>query len=238
MSRVPDRGVRDVAAIIRDDDKECAAIAALHEVEAGMTVGLGTGTTAAHFVSHLAVRVQSGLAITAVATSLATERAARAAGIPIIAFDDVAAVDLTVDGVDEIDDRLRAIKGAGGAMLREKIVAAASRRMIVIADASKRRPAIGLKPVPVEVLPFAREFVLSALRSLGAKPALRIADRRPVLSDQGNLIVDCAFAALPDPVATAAALSAIPGILGHGLFLIEIDAAYIADGGVVTRYER
>jgi len=203
-----------------------------------MTVGLGSGTTAARFVSQLAARVRSGLAITAVATSFATERAARAAGICVIAFDDVAAVDLTVDGVDEIDDRLRAIKGAGGAMLREKVVAVASRRVIVIADASKRSPAIGRKPVPVEVLPFAPEFILPALRSLDARPTLRIADRRPVRSDQGNLIVDCAFAMLPDPAATAAALSAIPGILGHGLFLTEIDAAYVADGGVVTRYDR
>lgn len=223
---------------MREDDKELAAIAALQEVEAGMTVGLGTGTTAACFVSHLAVRVRSGLSITAVATSLATERAARAAGIPVVAIYDATAIDLTVDGVDEIDDRLRAIKGAGGAMLREKIVAAASRRMIVIADGSKRSAAIGRKPVPVEVLPFAREFALASLRSLDAGPTLRMADRRPVVSDQGNLIVDCAFAALPDPAATAAALSAIPGILGHGLFLTEIDAAYIADGEVVTRYDR
>ena len=203
-----------------------------------MTVGLGTGTTAACFVSHLAARVRSGLSITAVGTSLATEKAAHAAGITVVAFDDLAAVDLTVDGVDEIDDRLRAIKGAGGAMLREKIVAAASRRMVVIADVSKLSGALGRNPVPVEVLPYAREFVLSALRSLDARPTLRIADRRPVVSDQGNLIVDCAFTVLPDPGASAAALSAIPGILGHGLFLTEIDAAYIADGGVVARYDR
>ncbi|MBA3897594.1 MAG: ribose-5-phosphate isomerase RpiA [Sphingomonadaceae bacterium] len=223
---------------MREDDKEVAALAALREVEAGMTVGLGTGTTAAYFVTHLAARVRSGLAITAVATSRSTESAARAAGIAVAAFEDMASVDLMVDGVDEIDDRLRAIKGAGGAMLREKIVAAASRRMTVIADASKWSTAIGRKAVPVEVLPFAREFVLAALRSLDAGPTLRMADRRPAASDQGNLIVDCAFAALPDPAATAAALSAIPGILGHGLFLTEVDAAYIADGGVVTRYDR
>ncbi|QNA85101.1 ribose-5-phosphate isomerase RpiA [Sphingomonas sp. So64.6b] len=223
---------------MRDGDKEVAALAALAEVVAGMTVGLGTGSTAAFFAAHLGKRVRAGLSVTAVATSLATEQAARAAGIPVIAFEDIATVDLTVDGADEFDDRLFAIKGAGGAMLREKIVAAASRRMIVIADGSKHRAAIGRAPVPVEILPFAREFVTAELRAIGAGPVLRMAEGAYYRSDQGNLIADCAFASLPDPVAMAAALSAIPGILGHGLFLTEVDTIYSADGGVVTRLDR
>ena len=217
-----------------DDDKDRAAAAALDEVRAGMIVGLGTGTTAAFFIARLAAKVRDGLEITAVATSLATEHAARAAGIPIVPFDDVATVDLAVDGVDEIDLNMRAIKGAGGAMLREKIVASAARRMIAIADRSKWTRAIGAKPVPVEVLPFARTFVLAELHALGAEPVLRLKDRQPALSDQHNLIIDCAFATLPDP----AALAAIPGVLGHGLFVTEIDTAYIADNGVVTRHDR
>ncbi|MGY4397354.1 ribose 5-phosphate isomerase A [Sphingomonas sp. UYAg733] len=224
---------------MRDGDKEVAALAALAEVVAGMTVGLGTGSTAAFFIAHLGERVRAGLSIGgAVATSLATEQAARAAGIPVVAFEDIATVDLTVDGADEFDHRLFAIKGAGGAMLREKIVAAASRRMIVITDGLKQSAAIGRAPVPVEILPFAREFVLAELRALGAGPVLRMADGVHYRSDQGNLIVDCAFAPLADPVATAAALSAIPGILGHGLFLTEVDTIYSADGGVVTRLDR
>jgi ribose 5-phosphate isomerase A len=223
---------------MRDEDKKVAALAALAEVRPGMTIGLGTGSTAAFFVVHLGERVRAGLSISAVATSLATERAARTAGIPIVAFEDLAMVDLTVDGADEFDDRLFAIKGAGGAMLREKIVAAASRRMIVITDGSKRSAAIGRAPVPVEILPFAREFVAAELRALGAGPVLRTADGAYYRSDQGNLIADCAFASLPDPVAIAAALSAIPGILGHGLFLSEVDTIYSADGGVVTRLDR
>ncbi|QNQ11131.1 ribose-5-phosphate isomerase RpiA [Sphingomonas alpina] len=225
-------------SLIHRSDKEIAALAALAEVEAGMTVGLGTGSTAAFFVSHLGERVRAGFSIAAVATSLSTENVARRAGIPIIAFEDLATVDLTVDGADEVDDRLFAIKGAGGAMLREKIVAASSRRMIVIADGSKLSAAIGRAPVPVEILPFAREFVLAELRRLDAEPVLRIANDAYYHSDQGNLIADCAFASLPDPVATAAALSAIPGILGHGLFLTEVDTIYSANGGVVTRLDR
>jgi ribose 5-phosphate isomerase A len=221
-------------ALARDEDKRRAAIAALDEVAGGMIVGLGTGTTAAFFITALAERVRGGLSITAVATSIASERAARAAGINVVAFDDVAAVDLAVDGVDEIEPGLRAIKGAGGAMLREKIVASAARRMVAIADGSKWVAAIGAAPLPVEVLPFARAYVLAELRRVGAVPVLRVKDGAPVLSDQGNLLVDCRFATLPAPDAIAA----IPGVLGHGLFASEIDAAYIADAGTVTRHER
>jgi ribose 5-phosphate isomerase A len=203
-----------------------------------MIVGLGTGTTVAELIPILAARVRDGLDILAVATSEATAAAARAAGIAIVAFDDRARIDLTIDGVDEIDGSLRAIKGAGGALLREKIVATASQRMIAIADGSKYSPTIGSRPVPVEILPFARAFVLAAITALGAVPKLRLAAGQPARSDQGNLLADCAFPALPDPVGTAQALSAIPGLLGHGLFLTEIDALYLARGTEITRYER
>lgn len=219
-------------------DKRLAASAAADEIRSGMVVGLGTGTTVAELIPILAARARGGLDIVAVATSEATAEAARAAGIIIVAFDDRSLIDLTIDGVDEIDGSLHAIKGAGGALLREKIVATASHRMVAIADGSKRSPAIGSRPVPVEMLPFARTFVIATIEKLGATATLRMVDGKAARSDQGNFLADCAFPALTDPTKTAAALSAIPGLLGHGLFLTEIDAVYIADAGEVTRHER
>lgn len=217
-----------------DDDKKAAAVAAVAEVRDGMLVGLGTGSTAAFAIQALGERVAQGLAIRAVVTSEASGSLACEVGIEVLDFADIASVDLTIDGADEIDSRCFAIKGAGGAMLREKIVAAASARMVVIADGSKRVERIGAAKLPVEVLPFAAGYVMRALTDMGAAPIIRANYR----TDQGNLVVDCHFAGLEDPRATAATLSSIPGILGHGLFLDEVAAAYIATNGVVTRLER
>ena len=217
-----------------DDDKKAAAVAAVQEVQAGMLVGLGTGSTAAFAIRALGERVAEGLAIRAVVTSDASDKLARAVGIEILDFAAVARVDLTIDGADEIDSRCFAIKGAGGAMLREKIVAASSARMVVIADGSKRVDRIGAAKLPVEVLPFAIAYVMRVLTDMDAAPTVRDNYR----TDQGNLVVDCHFTTLEDPRATAATLSAIPGILGHGLFLDEVDGAYIATNGIVTRLER
>lgn len=216
-----------------DEDKRAAAWAAVEEVRPGMLVGLGTGSTAAFAIERLGELVRGGLDIGAVATSLRTEERARAAGIALLDFATIDSVDLTIDGADEIDGRLRAIKGAGGAMLREKIVAAASRRMIVIADASKRVERIGRARLPVEILPFGLAFAANRLAGLGARTEIR--DGR---SDQGNAIIDCFFPAMPHPSALASAISAIPGVLGHGLFLDEVDCAYIGEGGRVIRLER
>lgn len=217
-----------------DDDKKAAAVAAVAEVREGMLVGLGTGSTAAFAIRALGERVAEGLTIRAVVTSDASGRLARDVGIDVVDFAGIARVDLTIDGADEIDSRLFAIKGAGGAMLREKIVAASSARMVVIADGSKRVGAIGAAKLPVEVLPFALGYVMGVLEEIGGAPVVRDKYR----TDQGNIVVDCHFPALDDPRATAATLAAIPGVLGHGLFLDEVDAVYIADKGVVTRLER
>ncbi len=220
--------------MIVDSDKRAAAHAAVEEVSDGMLVGLGTGSTAAFAIRRLGARVADGLSIRAVATSAASEALAREVGIPIVDFAGVSRVDLTIDGADEIDSRLFAIKGAGGAMLREKVVAASSARMIVIADGSKRVARIGAAKLPVEILPFAAAYVLRVLTEMGGAPVVR-ADYR---TDQGNLVADCRFAMSGDVRTLASTLAAIPGLLGHGLFLDEVDAAYIADGGVVTRLER
>lgn len=217
-----------------DAEKALAGEASVAEVQSGMLVGLGTGSTATQAIRALGVRVAQGLAIRSVATSRASEALARKLAIPVLDFADVPRIDLTIDGADEIDDRLFAIKGAGGAMLREKVVAAASDRMVVIADSSKRVAAIGAVPVPVEILPFARASLLAAL---GQGANLRLRDGDPYVTDNGNWIADCRFD-LDDPAKTAAWLNGIPGVLGHGLFLAEVDAAYVATGAVVSRLER
>ena len=216
-----------------DTSKREAAEAAIAEVTDGMLVGLGTGSTAAFAISGLGRRIaEEGPRITAVGTSLATERAARAARIPFLAFDDLAAVDLCIDGADEIDPLFRAIKGGGGAMLREKVVASAATRMICIVDASKPVETLS-RALPIEVLPFARAYVSGAIRCLDGDPVIR-----PAPSDQGNLLMDCAFGPIADPADLAHMLDAIPGLLGHGLFLSEIDALYIGGETSVERRER
>jgi ribose 5-phosphate isomerase A len=227
------------ASIIVAESKRAAARAAVEEVEDGMLVGLGTGSTVAFAIAALGERVARGLHVRATATSLRTAAAAEELGIPLLAFDDLAAIDLAIDGVDEIDPAFRAIKGAGGAMLREKIVATAAARMVAIADASKAVERLGAARVPVEVLPFARSFVARTVTALGGRPELRRDDAGlPWRTDQENLILDCAFGTIADSGALAAALSAIPGLLGHGLFVDEIDALYLGDASGVVRRER
>jgi len=219
--------------------KREAAEAAVAEIESGMLVGLGTGSTAAFAISALGRRVREGLRVTAVGTSLATERAARAAGITMLDFADVAHTDLVIDGADEIDSAFRAIKGGGGAMLREKIVAASATRMICIVDSEKPVAMLGTRPLPIEVLPFAKNFVADAVRGLGGEPVLRVSqDGTPVLSDQANLLIDCRFGSISDPAKLALELTAVPGMLGHGLFLTEIDALFIGRDEGVERLER
>jgi ribose 5-phosphate isomerase A len=222
----------------QDDDKRAAAVAAAAEVRDGMLVGLGTGSTAAFLIDELGRRHAAGLRFRAVATSLASEARAKALGIEVLPFADVTAIDLAIDGADEIDPALRAIKGAGGAMLREKCVAASAGRMIVIADASKRADRLGAAPVPCEVLPFALGFVLGRLAECGGAPVVRSGSEGPYLTDQGNHVADTRFAAIDRPEELARTLSQIPGLLGHGLFVDEVDALYCAENGRVTVTER
>jgi ribose 5-phosphate isomerase A len=223
---------------MQDDDKRQAAIAAVDEVRDGMLIGLGTGSTARHAIAAIGARVAQGLRIRAVATSLASERQALGLGIPLLPFEEVSAVDLTIDGADEIDGALNAIKGAGGAMLREKIVAEASARMVVIADGTKAVPRIGGAPVPLEVIAFAQAFVEAAVRRLGGDPVLRLADDAPYRTDNGNPVLDCRFGTIADPAWLAAELDRLPGVLGHGLFVREVDGLYVARAGSVNRIDR
>ncbi len=215
----------------RDADKRLAATAAVDEVRDNMLVGLGTGSTAAHAISALAER---RLAIETVATSEASAALAARLGLRVRPFDSVARVDLAIDGADAIDARLRAVKGAGGAMVREKVVAAAADRMIVIADGSKRVIRLGATPLPVEILPFARGYASLRL----AQVFVRCVERPDYVTDNGNIVIDGHGWDDAAPHSLANALMAIPGVVGHGLFLSEIDAAYIAEDGIVTRLER
>lgn len=221
-----------------DEQKKAAGEAAALLVEAGMTVGLGTGSTAAWFVKALAARK---LDVLGVATSLATAELASSLGIRLGELGQVKSIDLTVDGADEIGPALSLIKGGGAALLREKLVWEASKRCVVIADAAKRVPTLGKFPLPIEVVAFGHET--TALRicdalsecDLGVAPRLRLKDGAPVKTDGGNLIYDAACGRIEEPAALADALKSVTGVVDHGLFLDLADQALVgAPEGVIT----
>lgn len=217
-----------------DDPKTRAAAAALDLVEPGMRLGLGTGSTAARFVALLGEKVAAGLKIVGVPTSEATDAQARSLDIPLTTLEETPELDLVIDGADEVDGALRLIKGGGGALLREKIVAASAPRMVVIADVSKKVTTLGQFPLPVEVVPFGLgstqirlERACAALGLAGAV-TLRRRNGAPFVTDGGHYILDCAFGALPDPEALAARLASVPGVVEHGLFIGLASIALIA----------
>jgi len=219
-----------------DDQKRISGEAAAQLVENGMVVGLGTGSTAAWFVKALATR---RLDIRGVPTSEATANLARELGIPLAALDDVKAIDLTVDGADEIGPGLSLIKGGGAALLREKLVWEASKRCVVIADAAKHVTALGRFPLPIEVVRFGHVHTGQRLADIAAEfdllpPRLRMAERGVVVTDGGNVIYDMAAGVIAEPAALAAALKAVTGVVDHGLFLDLADEALLGtDQGVV-----
>ncbi|XWX55515.1 ribose-5-phosphate isomerase RpiA [Methylosinus sporium] len=222
--------------------KRQAAAVALEAVAPGMRLGLGTGSTAAHFVDLLGAKVKAGLDVLCVPTSERTRAQAAALGVPLATLDEAPELDLTVDGADEFDAKMRLIKGGGGALLREKIVAAASKRFIVITDESKRVETLGAFPLPVEIDPFGakatRLHVERVTRDLGligtVGPRLKPGGH-VFVTDGGHLILDCAFGAISDPDALADRLSAIPGVVEHGLFIGLATAVVVAGrDGVVT----
>jgi len=201
--------------------KRAAAVAAVAHVRSGTIVGLGHGSTAAFAVRRIAERLEEGSLtnILGVACSMAVEESAVRLGIPITSLDEHPEIDLTIDGADEVDPALRLIKGGGGALLREKIVARASKREIIVVDAGKLSPALGIRfALPVEVLPLASRTETRYLASLGAAVSRRGGDN-PVMTDQGNYILDCRFGPLDDPEALSRLLDARPGIMAHGLFI-------------------
>lgn len=216
--------------------KREAARRALELVRPGMKLGLGSGSTARHFVELLGERVKDGLSLIAVPTSQATAAQARALGVPLASLDDHPELDLTIDGADQVDSALRLIKGGGGALLREKIVAAASMRMVVIADASKYVDELGAFPLPIEVVPFGlaatRRHVERVAKQFECQGPITLRRRRDsddaYITDGGHYILDCAFGAIAAPAPLGLALRAIPGVVEHGLFLDLAKAAILA----------
>jgi len=201
-------------------EKEAAGRAAAKLVSDGDVVGLGTGSTAYFAVIALGERVKAGLKIIGIPTSIKTADLARSVGIPLTTLDEHPEIDITIDGADEVDPKLNLIKGGGGALTREKVVAFASKKMVVVADAGKVVPVLGKFPLPVEVIAFARTVVEKKIVALGGSPKLRTKpDGSLFVTDNGNQILDCSFGQIADPAALALALSAVPGIVEHGLFV-------------------
>lgn len=210
-----------------------AAERALEFVEDGQVVGLGTGRAAADFVRALAIhRKEGGLAVRGVPTSHATEELAAELGIPLVGMEEVEEIDVTFDGADEVDPALDVIKGYGGALVREKIVAAASRKLVILVGNEKLVQRLGQRGrLPVEIVPFAAAFCRRRFRSLGLEADLRPgADGEPLLSDNGNWILDCRVERIPNPSQLDQALLAIPGVVGTGLFAGMADAVIVQDG--------
>lgn len=229
-----------------EGEKENAARAAMEFVEDGMTLGLGTGSTAKFFVEMLADEVADGLIVRGVPTSEETRRLAEAHGVPLVDVDKVVQIHVTVDGADEVDGFGNLIKGGGGALLREKIIAEASDHMVVIADPSKQVDRLGAFPLPVEVTPFGvtitAKKVFDALCASGIdkpKVKLRMQDgsNTPILTDGANHILDCHCGRIPDPEALAARLSGLPGVVEHGLFLAVARTVIIGNEGGATVFE-
>jgi ribose 5-phosphate isomerase A len=228
-----------------DSYKREAAARAIDFVRSGMRLGLGTGSTAQHFVQLLAERVRAGLDVIAVPTSEATRAQAGRLGITLATLDDVPELDLTVDGADEIAPDLTLIKGGGGALLREKIVAAASARMIVIADDSKYVDVLGRFPLPIEITPFGaaatqRAVAVAAARAGSAGPAQlrRGRDGHAFVTDGGHWLLDAQLSRIPDAPALASNLAAVPGVMEHGLFIGLAQTAILAGPKGVRLLER
>ncbi len=219
-----------------DDAKRRAGEHAAGLIEDGMVVGLGTGSTAAHAIRELGRAVEAGLDAVGVATSYQSADLAREVGVPLRTLDDVSAVDVAIDGADQIAE-LDCIKGGGAAHAREKLVDATADRLVIVADPSKEADRLD-RPVPVEILPDARRPVSAALRGIGGEPELRQAERKdgPVVTENGNLVLDCAFGPIEDPDGLAGDLSAVPGVVEHGLFVgLADDVVVGTTDGVETR---
>ncbi|HUJ39650.1 MAG TPA: ribose-5-phosphate isomerase RpiA [Candidatus Acidoferrales bacterium] len=214
--------------------KITAAKQSLEFIKDGMVVGLGSGSTATHFIKLLGEKVKAGLKIRSISSSKASEDLARSLSIPITDFRQSPVIDVAIDGADEIGPHLALLKGGGGALLREKIVASAAKRFIVVADSTKIVAHLGKFPLPVEVIPMSAPLVEKKIRELGISSKVRQAKSGgDYITDEGNLILDCACGVIQDPQALAASLRAMVGVVEHGLFLNMAEMALVADGAEV-----
>jgi ribose 5-phosphate isomerase A len=225
----------------QDELKKKAAEAAVDRLESGMVVGLGTGSTARFALERLSEVIRTGrlAGILGIPSSLQTERAARELGIPLTGFESHPEIDITIDGADEVDPDLNLIKGGGGALLREKVLAQASRCNIIIVDESKLSERLGTKwALPIEVVPFARAVEEHFLKSIGATVALRTRNGQAVATDQGNLLLDARFGPMGDPGRLAAQLSGRAGIVEHGLFVGLAHELFVAGADGIRHLKR
>ena len=222
-----------------NQEKEAAARASLRFVRDGQIVGLGTGSTAAYAVRFLGERVRSGLKIRGIPTSVHTKELATSLGIPLTTLQEFQQIDVTIDGADEVDPQLNLIKGGGGALLREKIIASASRQLVIIGDSGKKVPMLGKFPLPVEIIAFAQPLLAKRIAALGATVSLREdASGKPFITDEGHHILDCEFGQIPDPPGLARQLEAMPGVVEHGMFIAMASVVLIAKGDEVQEFRR
>lgn len=230
-------GPRDVD--VRDNEKQIAARAAVQLVKSGDVVGLGSGSTATYAIRFLADRVRECLQIIGIPTSQRSKELAEQLGIQLTTLDERPRIDIDIDGADEIDPDLNLIKGGGGAFLREKIIASASRRFIVIGDSAKQVNRLGKFPLPVEVIPFAQSLIKPHIEALGAQVKLRqYAYGNPYITDEGHHVLDCSFGEIPDPADLAEKLRTIPGVVEHGLFIGMAEMALIGKDGSVVQLRK
>ena len=219
--------------------QHAAAARALEFVEENRVLGLGTGQAATSFVRALGERVKAGFQVRGVPTSQATATLARQLGIPLTTLDEVEQIDVTFDGADEVDPQLDLIKGYGGALVREKIVAASSRRLIILVGAEKLVPVLGRHgKLPVEVVPFGQALCARRLTELGCRPALRMQRGEVMVTDNGNHILDCAVSSIPNAAEFERSILAIPGVVGTGVFVGMADTVVIQDGDDVEVRQR
>jgi ribose 5-phosphate isomerase A len=222
-----------------DQEKEAAARASLQFVNDGQVVGLGTGSTAAYFIKLLGEKVKNGLRVRGIPTSDRSRELAESLGIPLTTLDECQEIAVTVDGADEVDPQLRLIKGGGGAMLREKIVASATKQLVIVADATKQVSVLGKFPLPVEVIKFAQALVAKRITALGAHVSVRTnADGTPFVTDERNHILDCRFGQIADADTLARQLSEMPGVVEHGLFIGMASVVLFARGSEIVELRR
>jgi len=220
----------------KDNEKKVAAAAAVKFVQEGSIVGLGTGSSAFYAIQEIAALVKQGMHIQGVATSEHTAYLAESLGIPVLGFDEVHAIDITIDGADEFTTDRKLIKGGGGALFREKIVASMSKQEIIIADASKLVKQLGAFTIPIEVIPLATNYVLQELKLMGGSALLRKKSGHLFVTDNGNHIIDADFGLIDHPEALAKALNNIDGLLAHGIFIDLATKVIMADGDDVVYF--
>jgi ribose 5-phosphate isomerase A len=199
--------------------KKIAAECAVNYIQDGMIIGIGTGSTVYWAIQALGKRVQKGLHIQAIATSAQSDKMARELGIPMATFAEIEAIDCTIDGADEVDNKLNLIKGGGGALLREKMVASASKQLIIIVDESKMVNQLGKFPLPVEVVKFGYELTARRLNKLDCTSKLRMRDNKPYITDNDNYIMDCEFGSIAHPQKLHNQIKLLPGVIDNGLFV-------------------